>query len=117
MQTIIESLNYVLTAPYFWESMSLLTASGIFIGSVVYNGDYERLKRGLITLLPLISFWLMATISRINSVEIANHYQAYAGTITILLVTIFYFIGMLMGVFITRHIHRKRDRLNALSSR
>ena len=108
MQEIVGSINYVVGAPFFWHSMSLLTASGIFIGSVVYNGDHEKFKRGLITILPLVVFWLMATITRIRSVHVINHYQAYAGIITILFVTLFYFIGMCMGVCTTTHVHRKK---------
>jgi hypothetical protein len=102
---------YVINQDFFWASMGFTTLIGIFIGSVIYDGDMHEMKKGLIA---LGSYGVMLLISnstriipQIHTTEPQKIYQLFAGLITIGVVTIFYLLGMFLGVVITKKAHKE----------
>lgn len=102
-----ESLIYVITAPYFWQTMAMTSASSIWIGALLYNGDLRMLVKGLVTLVPYVSLLVATNVLRISNNPINDEKLAYAGIITILFLTIFYIKGLIFGVLITKYAHKK----------
>lgn len=113
---MFESFIYISNSSYFWHSMFSTTACSIFIGSFLYNGDFKLFSKGLFTLIPYIVLLLATTTLRINGLpEIINYAQAYAGMATIIMLTIFYCIGLFLGVCVTKYAHysNKRRRMKS----
>ena len=105
---MMDSFQYISSANYFWHSMAMTTACSIFLGSFLYNGDHRTLAKGILTLLPYIALLITTTVLRINGLpEINNHVQVYAGLCTIVSLTIFYMLGLFLGVTITKLAHKK----------
>lgn len=107
MNFLIESIKYIVGDYYFIPSMGVVAMMGIFIGAIIYNGDVKEIKKGLAVLLTYASLLVMANISRILPIlsYTRNTYQPLAGMATIGFVTIFYFLGMILGVLITKKAH------------
>ena len=98
MIVLKETIEYVAQAPYFWNTMGMITACGMFLGATIYNGDVDKLTKWLVTTVPYTALIIVTNLMRLHAVDINNHVQAYAGNITILIVSFFYFLGMLLGV-------------------
>lgn len=107
---MIEAFEYISHASYFWQSMFMTTACSIFLGAFLYNGDFKLFSKGLLTLIPYILLLLSTTLLRINGLPvITNIHQAYAGLTTIISLSIFYIMGLLIGVCVTRLAHKKSN--------
>jgi RsiW-degrading membrane proteinase PrsW (M82 family) len=107
---LYQSFFYITSDPFFWPSMSFTTLIGIFIGSVIYDGDMEQIRKALITLCSYCFMLLTVTTTRIMpTIPFTTHPERpFAGVVTIFLVTIFYILGMFLGVFITRKAHNHK---------
>ncbi len=107
---LYQSLLYITADPFFWPSMSFTTLIGIFVGSVVYDGDMEQIRKALITLSSYCFMLFTITATRvIPTIPYAVHAErSFAGIVTIVLVTIFYILGMFLGVYITRKAHHHK---------
>lgn len=103
----MDAITYVISAPYFWQTMVMTSACSMFLGPMLYNGDYKLLAKGLFTIIPYIALLLTTTIVRISNYPINNHYMAYAGLVTIIFLSFFYLSGMILGVLITRQAHKR----------
>lgn len=110
---IIQSFNYVTRDFYFWPSMTFTTMVGIFIGAVIYDGDLKQVRKGLVALASYVILLAIVNLSRvIPEISIVpNPYKSVAGIVTMVLVTIFYLLGMWLGVKITKHAHKGRTDL------
>ena len=113
MNYFIASLDYVVGDPYFWLAMGFTTAIGIFVGAVVYDGVLRQAKKGVIVLLSYAFILALTNFSRITPIiirgEATSFEQPFAGVATILLVTIFYLIGMCLGVKTTNFAHKGKE--------
>lgn len=99
---IIATLVYISQAPYFWGTMGIITAMAMFFGVILYDGKLDEVGKALVGLNSYVGLLLWVNIIRINSVpEIHDHVQAYAGITTIIIVTLFWCIGLFVGVFIS----------------
>jgi hypothetical protein len=91
--------------------MGFTTLIGIFIGSVIYDGDMDQIKKALIALSSYCLMLVVSTLTRvlpqIPIVEPIKTYQLFAGVTTILIVTFFYLLGMFLGVIITKKAHEE----------
>jgi hypothetical protein len=107
---IIEVFNYISHAPFFWGSMGLVTGIGMFIGSIIYNGDVKRISKAIITLIVYITLISSMNITRIYDVYcnigVINPPMAFGATLTSVFVSIFYILGMFTGVTITRMVRK-----------
>lgn len=106
-----DTILYVISAPYFWQTMSMITSCAIFIGAIVFNGEVRTVLKGVVAIGVYALFLTLTNIIRISNQVITNYSQAYAGTVTIGFITFFYLLGMFMGVLITKKAVTKRNRL------
>jgi len=106
----LETLQYISSAPGFWSGLGYTTASAMFIGSIIYNGEFKLAMKGVITVLSYALFLLIITSARVDSVatqgQIVNLAKAYAGIATIYITSAAYILGMIMGVLVTRYARR-----------
>ena len=110
-----EVIQYVTSAPYFWHTMGATTASAVFLGAMLYNGDLRKLTKGLIAILPYTALLIATNIIRISdkleqTSSASNHVTAWAGTMTIIYLTFFYILGLLLGVITTGLAHRRTTK-------
>lgn len=112
MQALWESILYVISDPYFWPSMSAIVMIGIFIGSTLYDGCVKEIKKMLLSLSVYGLMIVTVTSSRVlpdffDGRFVTHH--PFSGVATVLLVTIFYSLGLFGGVRITKHVHKGRE--------
>lgn len=114
MNYLLASLNYVTTDQFFWLAMGMTTVLGLFIGAVVYDGVIKDVKKVVIVLLSYVSILSFTNYARILPIIIKDgiheQNQPLAGIVTILLVTFFYLLGMILGVFITNKAHKGNEK-------
>lgn len=113
------TIQYITSAPLFWQSMGFTSAMFVFIGGVIYDGRVEEAKKGLITIGAYVSMLIWVTILRVNDrvynsanysrLSRENASMAYAGVITIFFITLSCVFGIALGVFIIRYGRRIRD--------
>jgi hypothetical protein len=100
------SIRYVTDAPYFMESMVSLTCTAIFIGAAIYDGDMKNATRGIITTAGYVVILFIMTIQRvtdqITSGMVTDFERAWAGSITMMITTLTYILGIIIGVAIFR---------------
>lgn len=110
-------LLYISDVPFFWASMGLITAIGIFIGSLVYNGDLKNLTKGLLTVTIYSGLLCTMNINRVFNVflkqGITNSGMAFAGSATAVVILLFYILGMFIGVTITQKVHGNKTKPTA----
>jgi len=86
----------------------------MFIGAMIFNGDRSAAIKSLFSVLVYAGFLLFVQISRVNQAihftDKDEVYKAYAGTLTLIIVTFFWVVGATMGVFVSRHITHPHDR-------
>jgi len=112
ISTFVNSLLYVVADPFFWPSMAITVIIGIFIGSVVYDGCVQEIKKFMISMLAYVFMIVAVTTERIypsliDGVE--RVHNPFAGISTVLLVTIFYLLGMWLGVLVTKKAHPEHN--------
>lgn len=110
LPVILKAFSYVTTDDWFWVSMAFTTIIGLFIGSVIYNGDLKEIKKGLVSLAAYGMMIIFTTTTRslpkVTEVTPGREYMYFVGTATVLVVTFFYLFGMQLGVIITRLAHK-----------
>ena len=107
---IWQSILYVVNDPFFLASMGFTTAVGIFIGAVIYDGDLKQIKKVIFSLSSYMMLLLVTNLSRtIPEITIATSaHKPIASAVTMIIVTVFYLLGMYMGVGITKRAHKGR---------
>jgi len=113
MNYLLSSLEYVINNDYFWVSMAMTTTIGVFIGSVLYDGVLKEVKKVMVVMLSYTLMIVTTNSARIlpiiNSGNAHSINQPFAGIATTILVTVFYILGMWLGVKITNHAHKGRE--------
>lgn len=102
------SFWYILNEPYFWASMSFTVLVGLFIGAVIHNGDFDGAKKTIFSLISYIVLVSSVNLSRILPRINLNSpkEQPFASFVTILIVSFFYFIGIILGVLLIKKAHK-----------
>lgn len=105
---IVEAFKYIVDDPYFWPSMAFTTMVGIYVGAILYNGDVEQVRKGIIGLLSYTLLLVVTLASRVlpKLGETSLVHQPLAGLETVLVVTAAYLVGMLVGVKTVKHARR-----------
>lgn len=111
MDHLFQSIQYVINGHMFWGSMGFTTASAMFIGGMIYTSrETDAMRKGLITVLSYGFFLFYTSFARIYP-RIANgeiYIKSFASSLTIIFVTLFYVVGLMLGHFIiTRNGKRK----------
>jgi len=99
-ENFISVLEYVCSAPYFWGSMGFTTALGMFIGAILYDGNLTQASKGGFTVLTFAGMLLWTTSVRLYHSSIINPTLAYSGVMTTLLVSLFWVLGLILGVWV-----------------
>lgn len=103
------ALRYVAGAPYFWGSMGFTTAIAMFIGATMYDGQLTQVKKGLVSIFLYAFLLLQVTYSRIQPFLTLNGThdpKLLAGIATIFLVTLFWCLGLFLGVLLFKKVAR-----------
>lgn len=99
-------VRYVTSVPYFWETMSGTLISSMFLGATMYNGELKKLAKGMVVLGSYAFLIFLLTATRIkyvaDTIGIKDSVQAHAGLVTWLFVTVFYFVGLIVGVLASK---------------
>jgi hypothetical protein len=86
---------------------------GIFIGAVIYNGDVTQIKKAMAMLSSYVVLLLVVSLARvvpqINTTLVP--YKPISSATTIFLVTIFYVLGMWLGVRLVNRAHKEKKSL------
>lgn len=105
---LLETFYYISQAPFFWASMGMITGIGMFIGSIIHNGDVNSMVKTIVTLIVYVTLLTSMNITRIYDVYckvgIENPTIAFGGVLTTLVVSLFYIMGMYIGVVITKRV-------------
>lgn len=110
----INSLIYIINAPYFWGSMGFTVGMAMFIGAYIYDGNMEQVKRGTAALGSYVSMLLWFTSIRVyhstHGLTVFNGNKpelALASIVTILVLTVAWLSGMLIGVYLIHRLHKE----------
>lgn len=108
-QMILSSVPYVISDQYFWVAMGLTVSMAMFVGAILYNGNLDQIRKGIVSMGSYAIVLLYTNISRVSShVDSAEYpHMPFAGAATIGVVTIFYFIGMYLGVLMLNLTNRR----------
>lgn len=106
------SLMYVKDQHMFWGSMGFTTSIAMFIGVLLYDGNTKEVNKGFITIFSYASMLLWTTSIRIipNAFERNFNYadgRPFATIATIFYLTIFWVLGIQVGVRLFKHKHYK----------
>jgi hypothetical protein len=105
---ISKSMAVVAQSDYFYQAMAAVTIIAMFIGSLLYNGDLNQLRKASLTIFTYGGLIVLTNMSRIISfgASTASHLikqgQAFNGTSTVIYVTLFYLFGLRIGVSVHR---------------
>lgn len=110
-----QSFAYVISAPYFWLSMGMTAAIAMFIGAIIYDGELEYMWKGLISVGMYGFFLFQVMITRVSTnfhkdLFSAYAHMAYANIVTVLIVSLFWAIGIIAGVFISSLFHKNHRK-------
>jgi len=114
---IWDTVQYVTKANLFWASMGFTTAIAMFIGAILYNGELSQVKKGLASVGSYAVLLIWTTIVRVlgvfdDPVKGALQRQfpqmAFAGILTIILISFFWILGIYLGVIILSIRNKKK---------
>lgn len=111
LNSLLESLIYVMSHEYFLISMAATTMIGIFLGATLYDGMLDRFGKALISLVSYGLLMAATTSTRVIPLVEADTFKVhhpFSGVATVLTVSLFYFVGMGIGVFTTYLINKKK---------
>lgn len=106
---ITRAAQYVISDPYFYGSMAVTILMGMFIGAIIYNGDFQQVKKGLISIISYFILIVITQLARIfpklTDVSENQYHQPLAAIETIIFITIAYIFGMIWAVILVRKAH------------
>jgi len=112
LESLWESILYVMVDGYFWPSMAVIVMIGLFVGSTLYDGCIKEVKKMLLSLSIYGLMIIVVTSSRVVPDFYSGIFKAhhpFSGVATVLLVTLFYSLGLWFGVKITKHAHKGKE--------
>ncbi len=108
-----QSIIYVTNAPFFWLEIGMTIATAMFIGATMYNGELQKLGKGLLAVGFYAFFLIFITTTRVSNTirveEVTDWHRAYAGIWTWVFVTLAYIFGICFGVLVVKYAKRKHD--------
>jgi hypothetical protein len=115
IQAFPASLTYISSAPYFWLSMGMSAGFAMFIGAIIYDGELEYVWKGLLSVGMYGFFLAQITFTRVNYnytiiLQGLTPGQAWANITTIVVLSCFWVIGVMIGVFISSFFHKNHRR-------
>lgn len=103
------AIDYIVSAPYFYQTMAAVTICAMFIGATIYDGMIKNVLKAVLAIGVYALFLTFTNLIRIGEQNIpeGNVGQAYASTATVVFITFFYLLGMALGVTITKFAQKK----------
>ena len=103
LNALLQSLEYVYNQNMFWGSMGFTVAISLFVGVMLYDGNIEKTKKGTVATLSYTFMLIFTTIARITPLAIEKNFifsngQPLAGIATIIYITAFWVLGVVIGV-------------------
>lgn len=106
MKLLIDAFFYMQSAPFFWGSVGFTVAIAMFIGAYVYDGNVAEARKGLFSVVSYAAMIFWVTASRVvntyfqtNGLTHSSRPElAFAGAITIVIVSLAWVLGMSLGV-------------------
>jgi hypothetical protein len=109
IECFLDSLFYIMADEYFWFAMAITMMTGLFIGAILYDGVLENVKKALLSLSVYGLLIIFMSFTRIFPIiDTFRNHHPMSGIATVICVSVAYFLGMLIGVFITNKAHRGR---------
>ena len=114
-ELLLQTIQYVCNAPYFWITMGMVTAIAMFVGAILFDGDLHLATKGIISLLSYLFFLLQAQITRVidatqKNITHSPTYMYHAASVTIVILSLFWIFGVGFGVYIS-YMSRKHYKL------
>ncbi len=112
LDIIFQTFAYVVNNDHFWVAMAFTTIIGLLIGASIYDGDIRKFFKGLLALGSYMIIIIIVNATRsIPDLAIVSDdviFKPMASLVTIFIVSIFYFLGMGLGTYITSLAHGKK---------
>lgn len=116
IQAFPASFTYISAAPYFWLSMGMSAGFAMFIGAIIYDGELEYAWKGLLSV-GMYGFFLAQIIfTRVSYnypmiIQGLTPGQAWANITTIIVLSVFWAAGVMLGIFVSSFFHKQRRYL------
>lgn len=118
MIDLLPVITYVMDAPYFWMTMGMVSACAVFVGAILYDGILSLAAKGIISTAIYASFIITAHVNRVNyllstspEMRTASERVIYANVVTIGFITLFWMIGIVIGVVTSCLVRKKKGTL------
>ena len=101
---LAHTLKYITSAPYFWVSMGMVASVSVFVGAIIFDGDIPTASKGIVGVISYVFFLIQVQVTRVNdtiSKTLKNgnfDYMFHAATFSIIVVTLFWILGIFIGV-------------------
>lgn len=103
LRVVIDTVSYVTNAPYFWLTMGSVSMISIFVGAIIYDGILPIAVKGMISIGMYATFIILTHMIRVSDVierqNLSVNTMTYANVIAIIIITIFWIFGVLVGVY------------------
>lgn len=108
LKMLLDSLIYVANQNMFWGAMGFTTAMAMFIGVILYDGNVNESRKGIVAVLIYAGMILWTTSIRVipNAVNrnfIYSNGRPFATIATVIYITIAWVIGIYIGVNFFKH--------------
>lgn len=100
--------DYVTSGYLFWGSMGFTSATAMLAGVLIYEGNFNHIKKGLASVLSFSGLLFTINASRVAEtvrspvflLDNHNPHYAYAGLLTLFFTTIAWVFGLLVGTLL-----------------
>lgn len=113
IELLVNVFSYISEAPFFWGAMGFTTALGMFVGALIYDGELTEASKGIVSVISYACMIVWMNLTRIANVLGPNldvgHTRtgmAFAGTATVVAVTLAWLLGMFLGVVVFKFKYR-----------
>lgn len=107
------SFDYISGFPYFWVSMGFVSAISMITMVMLFDHHLGEIKRSLTAKIIFIFLLFWVTLNRIGNIPgIVDIKKAYASSATLIIVSIFWFIGAFFGILFIYLFKERKKHLN-----
>lgn len=104
---MITVLNHIFSTPFIWPSLGTITAIGIFVGPLLYNGDLKAIWKAILCLGVFGTLAGLVLQTHAKMTEQVGFKMSLQPYIFITLVGMAYISGLLIGISIFKMVHKK----------
>lgn len=112
LRIVTDTISYVTSAPYFWLTMGSVSMISIFVGAIIYDGILPIAVKGTISIGMYATFIILTHMIRVSDViqkrNLNVNTMTYANVIAIIIITLFWIFGVLIGVYTSSKVKTRR---------